>query len=186
MIATAIVLASLAADVLVAGKQAPAFSPEKFVKGMEFKSFERGKVYVVEFWATWCGPCVSSMPHLSKLQKDNPDIVVVGVAGFERASDAAAREKKVVDFLAGPRGSSVGFPVAVDTDGSMGREWMEAAKQRGIPCSFVVGKDGKIAFIGFPNAELDEAVKKAKAAGPAAPPAGDAPPAKGSDAPKAP
>jgi thiol-disulfide isomerase/thioredoxin len=192
MIVTAIVVAALAADVLAKGMPAPAFTAEKFVQGKEFRSFEAGKVYVVEFWATWCGPCVASMPHLTKLQKENPDIVVVGVAGFERQPDAAAKEKRVADFLAS-KGEQVGFPIAMDTDGSMGREWMQAARRNGIPCSFVVGKDGKIAYIGSPNGELDEAVKKAKAAPApakpkdgAAPPAGDAPPKKAADAPKAP
>jgi thiol-disulfide isomerase/thioredoxin len=197
MIATAIVVAALAADVLVPGKPAPAFTPEKFVKGAEFKAFEPGKVYVVEFWATWCGPCVASMPHLTKLQKENPDVVVVGVAGFERMADAEGKEKRVTDFLAS-KGEQVGFPIALDTDGSMSREWMQAAKKNGIPCSFVVGKDGKVAYIGMPNAQLDEAVKKAKKATSGAkppkqgedagkaPPAGDAPANKDADAPKAP
>jgi thiol-disulfide isomerase/thioredoxin len=195
MIATAIVVAALAADALAKGMPAPAFTPEKFMTGKEFRSFEPGKVYVLEFWATWCGPCIASMPHVTKLQKDNPDVVVVGVAGFERQQDAEAKEKRVAEFLAA-KGDQVGFAIALDTDGSMAREWLQAARIRGIPSSFVVGKDGKVAFIGMPNKDLDEAVKKAKAApappppakgtGTPVPPAGDAPPKKGTDAPKAP
>lgn len=195
MIATAIVVAALAADALAKGMPAPAFTPEKFMTGKEFRSFESGKVYVLEFWATWCGPCIASMPHVTKLQKDNPDVVVVGVAGFERQQDAEAKEKRVAEFLAA-KGDQVGFAIALDTDGSMAREWLQAARIRGIPSSFVVGKDGKVAFIGMPNKDLDEAVKKAKAApappppakgtGTPVPPTGDAPPKKGTDAPKAP
>lgn len=157
------------ADVLAPGSKAPAFSPEKFLKGTEVKSLEPGKVHVIEFWATWCGPCVAAMPHLTKLQKDNPDIAVIGVAGFERGADAGASEKKVLDFLAS-RGDAVGIAIALDTDGSMAREWMNAARRNTIPTSFVVGKDGKVAYVGSPNAGLDEAVKKAKDA---ASPAGD-------------
>lgn len=144
-------------DVLAAGSAAPALSVEKFLKGEAVSSFEPGKVYVLEFWATWCGPCIRAMPHVSKLQKEHPEVTVIGVAGFERAPDAAAMEKKVQEFLDG-RGSDVGFRIALDTDGSMAQEWMNAAKRRTIPTSMVVGKDGKVAFVGSPNAELDAAV----------------------------
>jgi len=144
-------------DVLAAGSAAPALSVEKFMKGEAVSAFEPGKVYVLEFWATWCGPCIRTMPHLSKLQKDHPELAVIGVAGFERAPDAAAMEQKVREFLDG-RGKDVEFRIALDTDGSMAQEWMNAAKRRTIPTSMVVGKDGKVAFVGSPNAELDAAV----------------------------
>lgn len=155
-------------DVLAAGSAAPALSVEKFLKGEAVSSFEPGKVYVLEFWATWCGPCIRAMPHVSKLQKEHPEVTVIGVAGFERAPDAAGMEKKVQEFLDG-RGSDVGFRIALDTDGSMAQEWMNAAKRRTIPTSMVVGKDGKVAFVGSPNAELDAAVIAALGKDPAGP-----------------
>ena len=155
-------------DVLAAGSAAPALSVEKFLKGEAVTSFEPGKVYVLEFWATWCGPCIRAMPHVSKLQKEHPEVTVIGVAGFERAPDAAGMEKKVQEFLDG-RGSDVGFRIALDTDGSMAQEWMNAAKRRTIPTSMVVGKDGKVAFVGSPNAELDAAVIAALGKDPADP-----------------
>jgi thiol-disulfide isomerase/thioredoxin len=172
MLISAAFAAVLAADVLAPGAAAPAFTPEKFLKGDRFESFEPGRVYVVEFWATWCGPCVRAMPHLTELQKANPDLTVVGVAGFERGESPAQNETKVTDFLS-KRGSDVGFAIALDTDGSMSTDWMRAARRNGIPCSFVVGKDGKIAYIGSPNASLDRAV--AVALGKDAPPAGESP-----------
>lgn len=163
-------------DVLAAGSAAPALSVEKFMKGEAVSAFEPGKVYVLEFWATWCGPCIRAMPHLSKLQKDHPELTVIGVAGFERAPDAAAMERKVREFLDG-RGKDVEFRVALDTDGSMAQDWMNAAKRRTIPTSMVVGKDGKVAFVGSPNAELDTAILAALGKD-AADPAAKAPGAK--------
>ena len=150
-------------DVLAPGSPAPAFTVDSFVRGTEVKPLELGKVHVIEFWATWCGPCVASMPHLTELQKQNPDVQFIGVAGFERGKDAADGTKRVDDFVKA-KGDAVGFAIAFDGDGTMAKTWMTAAKRNTIPTSFVVGKDGNIAFIGSPTAELDAAIAKAKKA----------------------
>ncbi len=150
-------------DVLVPGSPAPAFTVDSFVRGPESKTLELGKVHVIEFWATWCGPCVASMPHLTELQKQNPDVQFIGVAGFERGKDAADGTKRVDDFVKA-KGDAIGFAIAFDGDGTMAKTWMTAAKRNSIPTSFVVGKDGNIAFIGSPNADLDAAIAKAKKA----------------------
>jgi thiol-disulfide isomerase/thioredoxin len=150
-------------DVLVPGSPAPAFTVDSFVRGPEAKTLELGKVHVIEFWATWCGPCVASMPHLTELQKQNPDVQFIGVAGFERGKDAADGTKRVDEFVKA-KGDAIGFAIAFDGDGTMAKTWMTAAKRNSIPTSFVVGKDGNIAFIGSPNAELDAAIAKAKKA----------------------
>ena len=150
-------------DVLVPGSPAPAFTVDSFVRGPEAKTLELGKVHVIEFWATWCGPCVASMPHLTELQKQNPDVQFIGVAGFERGKDAADGTKRVEEFVKA-KGDAIGFAIAFDGDGTMAKTWMTAAKRNTIPTSFVVGKDGNVAFIGSPNADLDAAIAKAKKA----------------------
>src|SRR3954463_3704223 len=84
-------LPALAADAskdvtLKVGDPAPKLSIDKWVKGEPVKEFEKGKVYVVEFWATWCGPCKVSIPHVTKLQAKFKDkgLVVIGVDVWER------------------------------------------------------------------------------------------------------
>ena len=150
-------------DVLVPGMPAPAFTADASIKGAEVKALASGKVHVVEFWATWCGPCIGSMPHLTQLQKSNPDVMVIGVAGFERGNDMAAKEKKVRDFIAA-KPERADYTIVFDGDGTMASEWMQAARRNSIPTAFVVGMDGKIAYIGSPDANLDAAVAKAKGA----------------------
>ena len=65
-------------EVLTIGSKAPSIDVEHWLsngngKFPVVKKFQTGKVYVVEFWATWCGPCVASMPHISKLQNKFSD-----------------------------------------------------------------------------------------------------------------
>ena len=74
---------ALLAKQLVLGDPAPKLEVKEFVKGDVVKGFDKGKIYVVEFWATWCGPCRVSIPHLTEMQKQHPDIKFLGVSVFD-------------------------------------------------------------------------------------------------------
>ena len=66
------------------GDKAPPIEVEAFLRGEPFEAFEAGRVYVLEFWATWCGPCIGAMPHLSELQARYKDrVTVLGVDVWE-------------------------------------------------------------------------------------------------------
>ncbi len=151
-------------DGLAVGKQAPALSVEKWVKGSSVASLEKGQVYVVEFWATWCPPCRASIPHLSEIQKKyGQDVTVIGVAGFERPKTDEARlsglEKFVTDW-----DDKMQYTVAYDGDRSMAKDWMEAAGENGIPTAFVINAAGLISYIGGPREDgMEVALKKALA-----------------------
>lgn len=137
------------------GDAAPKLSAERWVRGEPVKSFEKGKVYVVEFWATWCGPCVKSIPDMTSLQKKHKEVTVIGVAGSER-DDGTKLNAFVKD-----QGEKMAYRVAFDSDGSMSEAWMRAARQRGIPTAFVVDHENNVSWIGHPKSGLDEAVAQA-------------------------
>lgn len=141
---------------LAAGDKAPALTIEKWVKGEPVTGFEKGKVYVVEFWATWCGPCIKSMPHLTELQKQYKDrgLTIISVTSPDRSNTLEAVEKMVAD-----KGSTMGYTVAWDTERKTSEAFMMAANQNGIPCSFVVNQEGVVAFIGHPMM-LDEVLPR--------------------------
>jgi thiol-disulfide isomerase/thioredoxin len=144
---------------LSVGDPAPKLQVKEFVKGEPVKKLEKDKLYVVEFWATWCGPCRESIPHLTKLQKEHKDVVFIGVSVSEQDFD------KVKPFVQ-EMGDLMDYRVAIDAvpegktaeDGAMNKTWMEAAEQSGIPTAFVVDKDGKIAWIGHPG-RIDKPLK---------------------------
>ncbi len=134
----------VAAQSLTPGADVPTLEIEKWVKGDAFK-FEKGKVYVVEFWATWCGPCIASMPHLSELQEHYGDVTFVGVTKEDPNNSLAAVEEMVRD-----KGPGMGYTVAWDAAGKTYDNFMTASGSRGIPTSFIVDQNSKIAYIGHP------------------------------------
>jgi thiol-disulfide isomerase/thioredoxin len=135
------------------GDPAPSLAVAQWVKGEPVKTFEPGKTYVVDFWATWCGPCRASMPHLTGLQKSYKDrVTVISV------SVAEEDQAKVEPFVQ-KMGEMMGFAVALDDiaagdvrgqNGPMMRLWLKAAGLDGIPNAFIVSH-GKIAWIGHPD-----------------------------------
>ena len=132
---------------LAVGDPAPALRVEHWVNGEPVPRLERGKVYVLDFWATWCGPCIQAMPHLAELAKrhEAAGLVVIPVTTVTGSNSRAAIDKYIA-----ANGPKLGLTFAVCTDRRMEDSWFEAAAQEGIPCSFVVDRAGKIAFIGHP------------------------------------
>ena len=93
----------------------------------------KGKVVLLDFWATWCGPCKAAMPTIQKISEDykSKDVVVLGVNTFEQKPDAAK------DYLAKKK----------FTYGCLlkGDELAKAYGVTGIPTLVIIGKDGKVA-----------------------------------------
>ncbi len=136
------------------GNPAPATDFSGWVKGTPIYEFEAGKTYVVEFWATWCGPCITSIPHLTKLQKENPEVTFIGFAVWEREKETETIDEQVRKFVA-KFGDKMDYKVAIDSaEKHMAENWMTAAEQNGIPTAFIV-QDKQVVWVGHPMS-LDE------------------------------
>lgn len=141
------------------GDPAPALDTGRWIKGEPIMSLTSGTVYIVEFWATWCGPCRATIPHLSAMQERFKDrgVIVIGQNCWEENPEVAEAFVKEM-------GDRMNYRVAldriVDEKGVMATTWMEAAGQGGIPCAFVVDGTGRIAWIGHPQQELESVLEK--------------------------
>ncbi|HWV67216.1 TlpA family protein disulfide reductase [Chitinophaga sp.] len=137
-----------AVKVKTLGEPAPSLYISNWIKGDKVTAFEKGKVYVVEFWATWCKPCIAGMPHLSELaEKYKKDVTVLGVSIHERKETTLPVIEK---FVAG-MGDKMKYNVATEQNNLMAENWMKAYGERGIPYSFVVDQQGRVAWAGAPK-----------------------------------
>lgn len=164
-LACAISSSASANELLTIGSDAPALDIEHWVQdgGGKFEAvreFKAGKVYVVEFWATWCPPCIQSMPHLAELQErygDKVQIVSISDEDLERVEAFLERDVDGKDMTF--RKLTSVYCLTTDPDRSVYQDYMNAAEQGGIPTAFIVGKDAKIEWIGHPM-DLDETLSQ--------------------------
>lgn len=142
---------------LLVGDPAPGIRLAKFLKGTPLSALELGNVYVLEFWATWCGPCQANVPHLSELQDKYPQAIFIGVTATEP-------NRETVGAFVAEMGDQIRYRIAIEEPlagrsgrkgGWMTEQWLEASYRRGIPAAFIVNRAGQIAWIGHPI-ELEE------------------------------
>jgi len=136
------------AATLKLGDPAPEFKIAKWVKGETVPKLEADKIYVVEFWATWCGPCSESIPHLTELaHKFKDQVTFIGMEVWEKG-DAEATEKAVAKFI-NTMGDKMDYHVALDDNNFTADHWMKAGDIGGIPAAFVVDRS-RIVWCGHP------------------------------------
>ena len=106
-----------------------------------------GKVVLIDFWATWCGPCVAGIPHLNELaEKHKAD-------GLQILSFTNQSQKGIENFL---KDTAMNYPIGVASDLSL------EYGVTGIPHAFIIGRDGKLIWEGNPTAKiLDAEIDKA-------------------------
>jgi thiol-disulfide isomerase/thioredoxin len=135
------------------GAPAAPLKISEWVKGnpVDLAAVKGKQVVVVEFWATWCPPCRTSIPHLTDMQKKFKDAIFIGVTDEE--SDVV---KKFVTKM----GDKMEYVVAIDDDGQTSKGYMREFGVNGIPHAFIVDKEGRVVWHGHPMAGLDKALEE--------------------------
>lgn len=113
------------------------------IKGEAPAAVSGDQVSVVEFWATWCPPCVKSIPHLSELQAKHPGVQFIGLSDEDEATVRPFVEAK---------GAAMAYRVGL-VDQATRTAYMDGVP--GIPHAFIVGKGGKVLWHGHPM-EMDQ------------------------------
>ncbi len=146
------------------GDEAPTFALQTLGGETVDLSKMRGKVVVIDFWATWCGPCKRGLPLLQQFatwaETSAPTVKVFAVNVWERTKDADERKKKVSEFWTGAKYT---LPTLLDMDDSVIGKYGFG----GIPATVIIGPDGKVAAIheGYNEGMVEELKKDVEAAG---------------------
>jgi thiol-disulfide isomerase/thioredoxin len=103
----------------------------------------RGKVVMLDFWATWCGPCIKDLPDLKRLYSafDRSQFEIIGISLDGRPTRTP--RDRVVDFI---KKNEVTWPNAFD-DGGWGNAVAKLYRVTGIPHQLILDRDGIIRLI---------------------------------------
>lgn len=137
---------------LSVGDRIPEFTYSKWIKGEPIENFNDDKVYIFEFWATWCGPCIAEMPHLSKVAKQYAGRAeVIGVNVWEKVGENPYESSlPAVEKFVNASGDRMAYHVVADNNAlDIANNWLKPAGINGIPSTFIV-KDQVIQWIGHP------------------------------------
>ncbi len=133
------------------GEPAAALAVAHWVKG-DPVDISSG-VHVVEFWATWCPPCRTSIPHLTEIQQEYKDrgVNIIGISNEDLGT---------VEPFVTRMGSKMNYTVAIDEGRRTSKGYMGKYGINGIPHAFVV-KDGTVVWNGHPRDQLEAAIDDA-------------------------
>ncbi|MFH0982942.1 MAG: TlpA disulfide reductase family protein [Planctomycetota bacterium] len=156
-----LVLAPAALAELKVGDPAPPIGKKiEWVKGGPIDPAKGvGKeIYVLEFWATWCAPCVVQIPHTTELQRkyEKAGVRFIGLTspGWQRQ-----RLEDVKRFVEG-QGDKMAYTVGFDSTEEAHNNYMLAAGAMGIPYACIIAKDGRIAWHGYPDGQLEQVLEQ--------------------------
>lgn len=132
--------------------------PSLWLNCKPITNLEKDHLYLFEFWATWCGPCIAQMPHLEELHqhfKEDKKITLLGINVWDDTP-----EKKLEEFI---NKQNVSYPMAADgsESGKVAKQWLKPLGVRGIPHAIAV-RNHKIIWRGHPSNLNKELIKQMK------------------------
>ena len=131
------------------GKPAPPLTLENWLNtaGTASGVDLNGKIVVLDFWATWCGPCISAIPHNNELAQKYAEkgVVIVGVCIQRGAEKMAETVKK----------HGMAYPTGADTGGAT----QQAFKANSFPDYYVIDRKGVLRWADIKNKDVEKAIQ---------------------------
>lgn len=152
-------IATTAQAQLKVGDVAPPVTVTDWVKGkpMDVLKDNKGKVIVLEFWATWCAPCIQMIPSNTALYQRYKDkgLIFIGMT-----DSGQGQQLNSVQTFVTQQGDRMDYPIAFDSTMKTDLAYIQGTGAVGIPHAVVIGKDGKVAWFGHPLEPMMEATIK--------------------------
>lgn len=136
---------------LLPGDPAPPLAVSAWLRGGPVGAFEPGQVYLVDFWASWCGPCVASLAHLARLEERFVPIAQGRLTIVALTAIDPDNPRTAIERLLRERGASMPTTVAIDRGTDSTDAYRRAAREQALPRAFVVDGEGRVAWIGHPK-----------------------------------
>lgn len=132
------------------GDRAPPLHGVEWIKGRGTRGFRSSRVYVLDFWAPWCAPCLASIPYLDELARRRAgEVEVLGISIWPKPDiDTTAEFMQRWD-------ERISYDVAEDVQQGVTASYMDATRSDGIPTTMVVDRSGRLVWIGWPDEQLD-------------------------------
>jgi thiol-disulfide isomerase/thioredoxin len=130
---------------LTVGDDAPELKIDQWIKNGGVTSLQKGKVYLVDLWATWCVPCIAGMPHLSQLQQQykTKGLEVIGITSEDKYGNTLDDVKKFVatkDTLMNYNIAWVPVSIKDSEQGIWLHPWMQKSGSGNLPTAFLIEK----------------------------------------------
>jgi thiol-disulfide isomerase/thioredoxin len=134
------------------GDRAPVLESISWLQGSPVTKYAPHRVYVVEFWATWCPPCIKAIPHLSAIQKKHADTLTVIGVNADGILGGKADVEAVHDFM-NKHGKEMEYTVAMDdpVKKTMSETFVTASGSLGAPTAAIIDQRGQLVWIGYPD-----------------------------------